>query len=224
MSPFESAWLLLKRQTELGEYHPWLPSSLGPANFYHGTSTDHAKGIHEKGILPGTRQAITGRTDYTEEGVIPDEEKLLDASIPAAAFITPSKQSAEMHGFFAQNALRAQPGGSGGESAMVGVRAKGLAEAIERGEINPHTGEPLQTVPLTGEHYGTINQGAVGIAGGIPRKYITPVLPNMLYGHNQQQIEENLTSPYKQIYQQPMPIDWSGYDSYNQEQNFPTFF
>ena len=72
MSPFESAWLLLKRQTELGEFHPWLPSSLGPANYYHGTSTDHAKGIGKKGLLPGTRQAITGRTDYTGEGEIPD--------------------------------------------------------------------------------------------------------------------------------------------------------
>tara|TARA_R100001198_G_C5133817_1_gene150820 strand:+ start:12 stop:683 length:672 start_codon:yes stop_codon:yes gene_type:complete len=220
MSPFESAWLLLKRQTELGEFHPWLPSSHGPANWYHGTSTDHAKGIHEKGILPGTRQAITGRTDYTEEGVIPDEEELLDASIPAAAFITPSLESAKKHAFFGQNARNAL--GSKGGRGMVGIRAEGLAEAIKRGEINPHTGEPLQTVPLTGNNYGTINQGAVGIAGGIPRKYTTPVLPDMLFGHDQQKIEEKMNSPYAYIgYQQPMPLDWSSYDRFNQDQNFP---
>ena len=224
MSPFESAWLLLKRQTELGEFHPWLPSSHGEANWYHGTSTDHAKGINEKGLLPGTRQAITGRTDYTEEGVIPGEEKLLDASIPAAAFITPSLENAKMHAFFGQNARRALPGGSVGSKAMVGVRAKGLAEAIKRGEINPHTGEPLQQVPLIDEDYGGINQGAVGIAGGVPRKYTTPVLPNMLFGQSQEEIDDKLNSKWNQIYQQPMPLDWSGYDSYNQEQNFPNFF
>ena len=190
MLPFESAWLLLKRQTELGEFHPWLPSSHGPANWYHGTSTDHAKGIHEKGILPGTRQAITGRTDYTEEGVIPDEEELLDASIPAAAFITPSLESAKMHAFFAQNARNAL--GSKGGKGMVGVRAKGLAEAIKRGEINPHTGQPLQIVPIAENTFGTINQDAVGIAGGIPRKYTTPVLPDMLFGFDDKQIQEKL--------------------------------
>jgi len=224
MSPFESAWLLLKRQTELGEFHPWLPSSQGDVSYYHGTSTDHAKGINEKGLLPGTRQAITGRTDFTEEGVIPDKEEVLDSSIPAAAFISPSKENAGMHAFFGQNARNALPGGSGGTSAMVGIRAKGLGAAIQRGEINPHTGEPLQRVPLTGSNYGTINQGAVGIAGGVPRKYTTPVLPNMLFGHNQEEIDNNLTSKYEGLYQQPMPLDWSGYDSYNQEQNFPNFY
>ena len=219
MLPFEFAWLLLKRQTELGEFHPWLHSSLGPVNYYHGTSTDHAKGIGEKGLLPGTRQAITGRTDYTEEGVIPNEEELLDASIPAAAFITPSLESAKMHAFFGQNARNAL--GSKGGRGMVGIRAEGLAEAINRGEINPHTGEPLQTVPLTGNNYGTINQGAVGIAGGIPRKYTTPVLPDMLFGFDDKQIQEKLTSPYAFAgYQEPMPLDWSGY-GYNQDQNFP---
>ena len=36
MSPFESAWLLLKRQTELGEHHPDLPSSQGPVVAFRG--------------------------------------------------------------------------------------------------------------------------------------------------------------------------------------------
>ncbi len=218
MSPFESAWLLLKRQTELGEFHPWLPSSLGPVAGYHGTSTDFARGIHEKGLLPGNRQAATGRTDYTPEGEVATEENIIDPSIPPAAFFSPSKNAAEMHGFFAQNALRAQPGGSGGASAMVGIR-RGLADAIRNKEINPLTGQPYQVVPMKESH--GINEGAIAIAGGIPRKFITPVLPDMLFGHSQEEIEDNLTSPYKQYYQQPTPLDWSGYDRFNQDQNFP---
>ena len=101
---------------------------------------------------------------------------------------------------------------------MVGIR-EGLADAIQNKEINPLTGQPYQVIPIQDD--SGINEGAIAIAGGIPRKFITPVLPDMLFGHSQKQIEENLTSPYKQFYQQPTPLDWSGYDAYNQNQNFP---
>ena len=43
----------------------------------------------------------------------------------------------------------------------------------------------------------------------------------MLFGFDDKQIQEKLTSPYVFAgYQEPMPLDWSGY-GYNQDQNFP---
>ena len=36
MDAFTFTWQLLKRQTELGEFHSDLPSSHGPVKYYHG--------------------------------------------------------------------------------------------------------------------------------------------------------------------------------------------
>jgi len=187
---------------------------------YHGTSTDYAQGINSMGLLPGTRQAGTGRSEYANQGIVPSEEQVIDSTIPASAFITPNKENAEMHAFFAQNARNALPEGSGGMAGMVGVRAKGLAEAIQRGEINPLTNQPYQLVPMKDDN--RINQGSYAVAGGIPRQFLTPVMPSAMYGHNQNDIEQSMNNP-NSFFQQPMPLDWSGYDrnNPNNNQNYP---
>ena len=38
MTPMDEAWILLKRQTTLGEFHPDLPSPHGPVMYYHGNA------------------------------------------------------------------------------------------------------------------------------------------------------------------------------------------
>jgi hypothetical protein len=40
MNAMDEAWVLLKRQTELGEHHEDFPSSYGPVTHYHGTSEE----------------------------------------------------------------------------------------------------------------------------------------------------------------------------------------
>lgn len=45
-SPFDRAWVLIKRQTTLGEFHPDLPSPYGEhIAFYHGTTEPNAQKI-----------------------------------------------------------------------------------------------------------------------------------------------------------------------------------
>tara|TARA_X000001382_G_scaffold115342_2_gene94036 strand:- start:1671 stop:2147 length:477 start_codon:yes stop_codon:yes gene_type:complete len=52
MTPMNEAWSLLKatRQTELGEFHPDLPSSHGPVKYYHGTNNLAKPNIERRGI------------------------------------------------------------------------------------------------------------------------------------------------------------------------------
>ena len=50
--PIEIAMRLLKRQTELGEFHPDLPSSHGKVKWLHGTPETNVDSIRRLGILP----------------------------------------------------------------------------------------------------------------------------------------------------------------------------
>ena len=46
MNPFDRAWLLVKRETTLGEFHPDLPSPYGKhVALYHGTTEPNAQKI-----------------------------------------------------------------------------------------------------------------------------------------------------------------------------------
>ena len=51
--PMGLAWRLLKRQTELGEFHPDLPSSHGPVKYYHGTPEIKVQQIMRQGLKAG---------------------------------------------------------------------------------------------------------------------------------------------------------------------------
>jgi len=51
-SPMDRAMRLLKRQTELGEFHPDLPSSHGEVKWLHGTPETNVDSIRRLGVLP----------------------------------------------------------------------------------------------------------------------------------------------------------------------------
>ena len=53
MGSFERVWTLLKRQTELGEFHPDFPSSHGPVVYVHGTGAKNIPNIRRKGLIAG---------------------------------------------------------------------------------------------------------------------------------------------------------------------------
>ena len=53
ISPIDIVWRLLKRQTELGEFHPELPSSHGPVVYYHGTARENMPSIQQHGLRSG---------------------------------------------------------------------------------------------------------------------------------------------------------------------------
>ena len=50
--PMDIAMRLLKRQTELGEFHPDLPSSHGEVKWLHGTPETNVDSIRRLGVLP----------------------------------------------------------------------------------------------------------------------------------------------------------------------------
>ena len=52
MGPMDVAWLILKRQTTLGEHHPDLPSPYGPVKWLHGTPESNIGSIKRLGVLP----------------------------------------------------------------------------------------------------------------------------------------------------------------------------
>ena len=63
MKPIEKAWMMLKRQTRLGEHHADFPSQYGDITHYHGTTDDRGKGIVQQGLLVGDNEAF-GRGVY----------------------------------------------------------------------------------------------------------------------------------------------------------------
>jgi hypothetical protein len=56
MSAMNKAWAILKRQTELGEFHPDFPSSYGPVRWLHGTPQSNIDSIRRRGILENDGQ------------------------------------------------------------------------------------------------------------------------------------------------------------------------
>lgn len=52
MTPMEKAWMILKRQTTLGEFHPDMPSPYGPVTYYHGTGQRVIPSIQRQGLKP----------------------------------------------------------------------------------------------------------------------------------------------------------------------------
>jgi hypothetical protein len=65
MLPMDEAWMILKRQTTLGEFHPDFPSPYGEVKYYHGTpSTDR---------LSFMRTGIEPRSDNNKAAYVSDD-------------------------------------------------------------------------------------------------------------------------------------------------------
>ena len=50
MTPMDEAWMILKRQTTLGEFHPDMPSPYGPVMYFHGTKQHRVPSIMREGL------------------------------------------------------------------------------------------------------------------------------------------------------------------------------
>ena len=108
----------LKVQTELGEYHEDLPSSLGPVTEYHGT-VDLPGVLSEEGIRGGSTR---GRSKNRIPKHLQDEDEIV--------YTTLMRQRALQ---FAQDRAK-ELGLSPDKVGVVGVRGGGLSEPSELDE------------------------------------------------------------------------------------------
>lgn len=67
MKPMDKAWMLLKRQTTLGEFHPDMPSPHGPVTHYHGTSSQYLPSIRREGLRQSVNEPIYGQGVYAAD-------------------------------------------------------------------------------------------------------------------------------------------------------------
>jgi len=102
MLPMDLAWRLLKRQTELGEFHPDLPSSHGPVKYYHGTPETNVQQIMRQGLrankkLKDTYKNIEEYFQAVEDG---SHDKLMENYNPTyrGAFVTTKPERALFYG------------------------------------------------------------------------------------------------------------------------------
>ena len=110
--PMDIAMRLLKRQTELGEFHPDFPSSYGPVTEYHGTMD--MPGVMRTGIDPPAKKRSKKHYPVEMRQNIPEK----------VTYTSPDREAVEQ---FLQR--RAQQLGIPKESTgIVGVRATGLDE------------------------------------------------------------------------------------------------
>ena len=114
--PMDLAWRLLKRQTELGEFHEDFPSSLGPVTEYHGTMNLPA--VSEQGIKARSSRKRSKK-------FVPEQLRGQDIT-----YTTPDREKALA---FAQE--RAQSLGlPSSQVGVVGVRAGDLPSPIQHQE------------------------------------------------------------------------------------------
>tara|TARA_R100001510_G_scaffold57309_2_gene64947 strand:+ start:870 stop:2099 length:1230 start_codon:yes stop_codon:yes gene_type:complete len=116
--PMDIAWRLLKRQTELGEFHPDFSSSYGPVTEYHGTMD--MPGVMRTGIDPPAKKRSKRHYPVEMRQNIPEK----------VTYTSPDREAVEQ---FLQR--RAQQLGIPKESTgIVGVRAAGLDEPVTQVE------------------------------------------------------------------------------------------
>jgi hypothetical protein len=77
MTPMERAWMILKRQTTLGEFHPDFPSPYGEVTHYHGTSEQFIPDIMRQGILQSQNDPY-GTGVYATDNVKQAEKYAVD--------------------------------------------------------------------------------------------------------------------------------------------------
>ena len=68
MNPMNDAWVLLKRQTTLGEFHPDLPSPYGEVKYYHGTPSTDRLSFMRTGIEP--RETFVNQGQKAKEAFV----------------------------------------------------------------------------------------------------------------------------------------------------------
>ena len=123
------AWRLLKRQTELGEFHEDFPSSHGPVTEYHGTL--NLPGVlSQRGIDPPRRRR--SKRHYPEEMRADPPEQV--------TYTSPDRQAVQE---FLRRRLE-QTGIDPAQAGVIGVRGAGLPEAAEQMEEG-YGGAPMST-------------------------------------------------------------------------------
>ena len=97
--PMGLAWRLLKRQTELGEFHPDLPSSYGPVKYYHGTPETNVQQIMRQG-LRANRNPYKNIEEYFQAMEDGSHDKLMENYNPTyrGAFVTTKPERALFYG------------------------------------------------------------------------------------------------------------------------------
>ena len=98
MLPMNLAWRLLKRQTELGEFHPDLPSSYGPVKYYHGTPETNVQQIMRQG-LRANRNPYKNIEEYVQAMEDGSYDKFMENYDPTytGAFVTTKPERAHRY-------------------------------------------------------------------------------------------------------------------------------
>ena len=116
--PMDIAMRLLKRQTELGEFHPDLPSSHGPVKYYHGTPETNVQQIMRQGLKAGTPsyETLEELVQAQKDG---SYDKFMESYHPnfQGAFVTTKPERAYRYGEKKGNQYRPIPA-----PALIGVR------------------------------------------------------------------------------------------------------
>jgi hypothetical protein len=108
--PMNLAFRLLKRQTELGEFHPDFPSSYGPVTEYHGTMD--MPGVMRTGIDPPAKKRSKRHYPVEMRQNIPEK----------VTYTSPDREAVEQ--FLQRRAM--QLGIPDSNIGVVGVRSTGL--------------------------------------------------------------------------------------------------
>ena len=90
---------VLKRQTELGEFHPDLPSSYGPVKYYHGTPETNVQQIMRQG-LRANRNPYKNAKEYVQAMKDGSDAKFMENYDPTyrGAFVTTKPERAYRYG------------------------------------------------------------------------------------------------------------------------------
>ena len=172
--PMDIAWQLLKRQTELGEFHPDLPSSMGPVVVYHGKGLDddRRKKFQTEGILPiDTETAQVGSGRYVDSDY-DTREAHWNKDIPANVSTTGQIGVAQDYAESGRKSRRGQ------DAAVYGVRAGALVNQLPMDD--PRRGSEWKWDEDLREHVRTEGGREKGgakryrfIAGGIKPEALT---------------------------------------------------
>jgi hypothetical protein len=152
MTAFDTAWLLIKRQTELGEHHEDFPSSHGPVTHYHGTSEKRHTNLEEMDAnmrrnmntrnpfrrlfpkkLPLQQESMTNR--IKQDGLQPS-----GGNYGEGVYTSPEKPTSQQYADIAGERNASEP-------TMFGVRGGGLEQQNKKDIFGNFTIFPNQIPP-----------------------------------------------------------------------------